>query len=269
MAAPLLERRPWLDSEIAARRLAGAPEIGPVIRTFLTDQHRDFFGRLPLVFVAGIDTARHPVASILRGAPGFIQSPDPKRLEIAAAFPDGETLSRAPSAPLGMIGVDFAARRRNRVNGRIVAADAGGLSLAVDEAFGNCPKYIAPQADFAGAGPGRWEAMPGLDSAARALIESAETFFIATRGPDGVDMSHRGGPPGFARIGDDGALAVPDFPGNNYFNTFGNLLHDPRAALLFPDFQRGCSLHLAGEARLHMDSRRWTFAPRAARRLDA
>jgi uncharacterized protein len=269
MTAPLLDRRPWFDGEIAARRLVGAPEIAPVIRTALTDQHRDFFARLPTVFVAGIDAAGHPVASILRGAPGFIQSLDPKRLEIAAAFAEGEALSREPGAPFGLIGVDFAARRRNRVNGRIVAADADRLSMAVDEAFGNCPKYIAPQAGFADGGSGRWEALPHLDAAARAVIESAETFFIATRGPDGVDMSHRGGPPGFVRIGDDGALAVPDFPGNNYFNTFGNLLHDPRAALLFPDFRHGGALHLSGEASLHMDSRRWTFAPRAARQLVA
>jgi uncharacterized protein len=84
-------------------------------------------------------------------------------------------------------------------------------------------------------------------------------------------MSHRGGAPGFIRISPDGVLHIPDFPGNNYFNTFGNLLHDPRAALLFVDFPGGRALHLAGEAQPHLspDERFWTFAPRAARLLSA
>jgi predicted pyridoxine 5'-phosphate oxidase superfamily flavin-nucleotide-binding protein len=272
MTALLLDRRPWHEGEKAARREAGAPDVAPVIRTFLTEQHRDFFARLPLVFAAGLDGAGAPAASLLRGPPGFVSSPDPRRLEIAARFPEGEALVAKAGAPLGLIGVDFAARRRNRVNGRIVAARAGQLTLAVDEAFGNCPKYIAPRALFpGGSDSGAWTGLSALDAAARALIEQAEVFFVATRGPDGVDMSHRGGPPGFVRLARQGALRIPDFPGNNYFNTFGNLLLDPRAALLFVDFPTGRALHLSGAARVHLadDERFWTFAPRAARLLSA
>ena len=101
------------------------------------------------------------------------------------------------------------------------------------------------------------------------MIEKAEVFFVATRGPDGVDISHRGGPPGFARLTPQGVLQIPDFPGNNYFNTFGNLLLNPRAALLFVDFPAGRALHLAGEADVHLagDQRYWTFTPRQARLL--
>jgi predicted pyridoxine 5'-phosphate oxidase superfamily flavin-nucleotide-binding protein len=275
MAAPLLDRRlldrrPWHEGETAARIEAGAPNIAPVIRTFLTDQHRDFFARLPLVFVAGLDAAGAPTASLLRGTPGFLSSPEPRRLEIAARFPAGETIVAQRGAPLGLIGVDFAARRRNRVNGRIVSAQGDGWTLAVDEAFGNCPKYIAPRELFAdGSDPGAWTQLPALDAAARAMIAGAEAFFVATRGPDGVDISHRGGPPGFARLTPQGSLRIPDFHGNNYFNTFGNLLSDPRAALLFVDFPSGRALHLAGDAKVHFggDERFWTFAPRQARLL--
>jgi predicted pyridoxine 5'-phosphate oxidase superfamily flavin-nucleotide-binding protein len=270
MDALLLDRRPWHEGEQAAQRLANAPERAPVIRTFLTDQIRAFFARLPLVFTAGLDAAGHPAASLLRGAPGFVSCPEPHRMEIAAPFPANERLSAEPGAPFGVIGVDFAARRRNRVNGRIVSAGADGLAVAVDEAFGNCPKYIAPRELFPGAyAPGEWTPLPALDADARKRIEAAEIFFIASRGPDGVDMSHRGGPPGFVDISPNDELHIPDFPGNNYFNTFGNLLHDPRAALLFPDFPGGTALHLAGEARLSLsgEERTWTFAPREARLL--
>ncbi|MDI9848201.1 pyridoxamine 5'-phosphate oxidase family protein [Rhodoblastus sp. 17X3] len=269
---PLPDRRPWHEGEEAARRAAGAPEIGPVIRTALSAQQRDFFARLPLVFVAGLDKAGHPAASLLRGAPGFLTCPEPHHMEIAARLPSGERLLAQAGAAFALIGVDFAARRRNRVNGRVAEAHAGGFELAVEEAFGNCPKYIAPRTLFPGADdPGGWTELPVGGDAMAALITKADVFFIASRGPDGVDMSHRGGPPGFVRLGQDGVLQIPDFPGNNYFNTFGNLLHDPRAALLFVDFPGGRALHLAGEARPHLspDARFWTFAPRAARLLTA
>ena len=270
MTAPLLDRRPWHEGETAARIEAGAPNIAPVIRTFLTAQHRDFFARLPLVFVAGLDAAGAPAASLLRGAPGFLSSPEPRRLEIAARFPAGETIVTRAAAPFGLIGVDFLARRRNRANGRVASVSVEGLTLAVDEAFGNCPKYIAPRELFAcGSDPGAWTELPALDDAARAIIARAEVFFVATRGPDGVDISHRGGPPGFARFTLQGALRIPDFSGNNYFNTFGNLLSNPRAALLFVDFPSGSALHLAGDAEAHLasDEPFWTFAPRQARLL--
>jgi uncharacterized protein len=270
MSAPFPERRPWHEGEAKAQRLAGAPAMAPVIRTFASDQHREFFARLPMLFVAGLDASGAPVASLLRGAPGFLSLPAPRRLEIAAAFPEAEILSHEPGAPFGAIGVEFATRRRNRINGRVLEARADGLVVAVEEAFGNCPKYISARDLFPG-DPGRWSELRGFDGEARAVVAGATVFFVATRGPDGVDMSHRGGPPGFVRIDGSGALRIPDFPGNRFFNTFGNLLLDPRAALLFPDFPSGRALQLMGEARVEFgeDERFWIFAPRAARLLAA
>jgi hypothetical protein len=69
-----------------------------------------------------------------------------------------------------------------------------------------------------------------------------------------VDVSHRGGKPGFVRVQRDAAgvdvLTVPDFAGNQMFNTLGNLQLHPRAGLLFVDFVRGDRLHLAVDAEL-------------------
>jgi hypothetical protein len=64
----------------------------------------------------------------------------------------------------------------------------------------------------------------------------------------GVDVSHRGGKPGFVRLDDDCTLIVPDFSGNCQFNTFGNLELNPRAGMLFVDFDRGNLLYLTGTA---------------------
>lgn len=80
------------------------------------------------------------------------------------------------------------------------------------------------------------------------LIRHADTFFLGTTHPErGRDASHRGGPPGFVRV-DGNDLWWPDYPGNNMFNSFGNLAVDPAAALLFVDFPTGRTVHLSGSA---------------------
>ena len=48
---------------------------------------------------------------------------------------------------------------------------------------------------------------------------------------------------------DGDTLTIPDFNGNRYFNTLGNMLIDPRAALLFIDFDSGDVLTLQGTTR--------------------
>ncbi len=70
----------------------------------------------------------------------------------------------------------------------------------------------------------------------------------------GADISHRGGRPGFVRVAGD-TLCIPDFPGNRYFNTLGNLLGEPRAALLFIDFEHGDLLQLQGVTEIDWDIR--------------
>jgi predicted pyridoxine 5'-phosphate oxidase superfamily flavin-nucleotide-binding protein len=92
-----------------------------------------------------------------------------------------------------------------------------------------------------------------LDPAARAAIETTDTLFVATTGgAEGVDISHRGGKPGFVRVDGD-TLSIPDFSGNRFFNTLGNLLLDPRAALLIADFSSGDLLHIQGRTEIVWD----------------
>ena len=73
---------------------------------------------------------------------------------------------------------------------------------------------------------------------------------MPTRSEAASTSPHRGGPPGFLRLGADGRLWLPDYAGNRLFNTLGNLLQDPRCGLLFIDFDNGDLLHLHAEAEL-------------------
>jgi predicted pyridoxine 5'-phosphate oxidase superfamily flavin-nucleotide-binding protein len=165
-----------------------------------------------------------------------------------------------PGAEAGILGIDLATRRRNRANGRIVGRDRDGLAVAVDQSFGNCPQYIQRRAvEPVPRRPGSTEILSALDTEAEALIDAADTLFVATRSRDGLreggaDISHRGGRPGFVRRRGN-VLTVPDFSGNRYFNTLGNLIGEPRAAVLFLDFASGDLLVLQGRTEID-----WTGA---------
>ncbi|MGU3540636.1 pyridoxamine 5'-phosphate oxidase family protein [Methylobacterium sp. A54F] len=243
--------------EVAAQAL-GDGVIGdtPAIRTAMPEQHRTFFAGLPYLFAGAVDADGAPTATLLAGAPGFIAAPDAHTLRVSAlpAADNPAAPAFAVGAEIGFLGLDLATRRRNRANGRIAARDAGGFTVAVRQSFGNCPKYIQRRSVEPLARAARpTEPLAALDDAARALIGGADTLFVASRAREGVgpgggaDISHRGGRPGFVRIDGD-VLTIPDFSGNRYFNTLGNLLGEPRAALLVPDFETGDLLVLQGEA---------------------
>ncbi|MGA7485870.1 MAG: pyridoxamine 5'-phosphate oxidase family protein [Xanthobacteraceae bacterium] len=72
-----------------------------------------------------------------------------------------------------------------------------------------------------------------VNAAYRALIEAAPFFALATSGPEGLDCSPRGDPPGFVRVADEKTLLIPDRRGNNRIDSFRNIVRDPRVALMF------------------------------------
>jgi predicted pyridoxine 5'-phosphate oxidase superfamily flavin-nucleotide-binding protein len=235
----------------AAERLGGmldAPELGGGFARFLAERTfaaltaRDGAGRLWI--------------SPLTRPPGFLQVRGHADLRVHAVPAPGDPLHELlPAQPVGMLAIEFARRRRVRINGTLSDASGDGFAVRVDQAYGNCPQYIqqrllAPVGPAAGEAPAvrRGQTMSPADVA---LIRRADTFLLGTSHPDrGADASHRGGSPGFVRVCDDRTLWWPDYPGNNMFNSLGNLDVDPAAALLFVDFISGDTVHLSGTARL-------------------
>ncbi len=110
---------------------------------------------------------------------------------------------------------------------------------------------------------------PLLSTAQQLLVSTADTFFVATAGPDGrTDASHRGGNPGFLRVLGPDRLRWPDYAGNNMFMTLGNLEFDPRAGLLVPDWETGGALLITGEARTDWSDPAAAGLPGAERVVD-
>lgn len=238
-----------------------------VIRDRMPDQHRDFFALLPTLFVAAIDSGGQVWATMVAGEPGFVSSPLPTRLEVAA-FPDSHDPVAAclhDGARIGLLGLDFATRRRNRMNGYVRRGDTrDAFAVEVEQSFGNCPKYIQTRHIDLGerrAGGQLMSDEDRLDHGAAGVIAAADTFFVATAAPvrdderrHGLDISHRGGIPGFVEILDQHSLRFPDYPGNLFFNTLGNIVENPRLGLLFVDFNTGDLIQLAGTAVIDWES---------------
>lgn len=233
-----------------------------VIRDYLPEQHREFFGMLPFLVIGTVDGEGRPWASILAGPAGFVTSPDARSLRIAARPLAGDPLQATlhEGAEVGILGIQLETRRRNRLTGRVVAVTEDGFEVAVRQSFGNCPQYIQtravtfePRRGAAAGTPAVWR--DRLDADAKKLIERADTLFIATSYADGsddpakgADVSHRGGKPGFVCAEDDRSLVFPDYSGNLHFNTIGNIQLNPRAGLLFMDFDRGDVVYVTARA---------------------
>jgi uncharacterized protein len=282
-----------------------------VIRPFMPAQHQEFYGQLPFVFAGHVDNDGWPWASILHApAPHkqshFMHAQDDTHLrfdcEPVTGDPLAETLSTNVSSSastnnlhIGLMGIELPTRRRNRLAGHVVNRDHNGFTLQVDQVFGNCPQYIQSRdvqaLDPASMPTATTEHLAELDEDAIALIQRADTFFVASyyveedsnAASNGADVSHRGGKPGFVRVDNNRKLTIPDYLGNNHFNTLGNILETGKAGLLFIDFESGEILTLSGNAELLPEisentevneakhfkgaERLWTFELKHARRL--
>ncbi|HEX3222251.1 MAG TPA: pyridoxamine 5'-phosphate oxidase family protein [Nocardioides sp.] len=253
------------DGELAVQQRAGVrAEARRLVRMLdpaeLTPGAAHFLAQQTLAVITGRDEHGRLWTSPLTGPSGFLQVLDAGTLRIRAAPGVGDPLHGLPAGqPLGLVAIELAKRRRFRINGRLVGADPAVLTVEVDQAYGNCPQYIQQRVLQPGPAPRgtlSHHRPPGVENALTAgaldRIRRADTFFLGTTHETrGNDASHRGGPAGFVRV-EDHTLRWPDYPGNNMFNSLGNLAVDPTASLLFPDFDAGHSLHLTGRAALEL-----------------
>jgi uncharacterized protein len=289
---------PFHPGEVELQKLAGVHDsvmsYAPrVVRPFMPQQHFDFYQHQPFLVAAARDSHGDMWSTLLTsptGAADLVQSShdsDLAKLHIHGGPVRGDALRGEihPGSDLGLLGIEFATKRRNRVNGRIVSMlknAAGGDFLSppvmvfqVDQSFGNCPQYIQPRQWWSvGTPPNSYDHLDGITSTDEGFcrpkqltpdqmeyVKQAQTLFVATGyrgvGQDvryGNDASHRGGPPGFVLVKDSRTLILPEFAGNNHFNSLGNLRMDPRMGITFPDFEGGGMLQLSGVAEVETDS---------------
>lgn len=267
-----LQKKLGIDKEIGER-------TNGFIRSFMPEQHRRFFTSTPFTVFGLVDEEGHPVATPIWGDGDFIESPSPTQLrfnlptDVLKMIQDPLNLDVMAGSKIGIVGIEYATRRRNRLNGTITHAINGNLTVLVDQSFGNCPQYIhkrnTTKVHRITLSESSKDTVKNNDSftistsnvlnqCARSMIANAETFFIASRhsslgqeANEGLDVSHRGGKAGFIKVESD-KLIFPDFSGNKFFNTLGNILLDPRVGLCFWDDETGDLLFVKAKAKVEL-----------------
>ncbi len=253
---------PFHSGELEAQARAGVGDVARwaagFVRDHMPEQHRAFHSALPFLVLAGGDGNGRTWVTVVEGADGFVRSPDPYRIEMLTTLDKADPLFAACSsgAEVGVLGIDLATRRRNRFSGYL-RPDGESYVIDVRQTFGNCPQYINERSWTRAAvgAPPSASLTEALTDQQIALIGVADTMFIGSghkeldgAASNGYDASHRGGAPGFVRVVDSRHLQIPDYSGNNFFNTIGNLVSDSRVGLLFVDFETGGLLHISGRA---------------------
>jgi predicted pyridoxine 5'-phosphate oxidase superfamily flavin-nucleotide-binding protein len=235
-----------------------ADRVAKGIHSVIPEAAGEFLEERRLVVLAATDARNRPWASLLTGPEGFARRLNDHTIRIdAVPVPDDPLAMNLTTGLLaGLLVPDFASRRRIRVNGRLETVD-GAILIHVDQVYSNCPKYIQsrkPDREPRITRPRQLERSAALRSHHREWIRRTDTFFIATLAPgEGADASHRGGMPGFVRI-ENQELIWREYPGNAMFNTLGNIVKNPRAGILIPDFVTGSTLQMTGRASIDSNS---------------
>jgi uncharacterized protein len=197
---------------------------------------------------------------LLTGNPGFVQVLNEQTVQIdTPIFPNDPLHQNLQNNPqIGILVIALENRRRLRLNGKAEIQPEGAIKLQIHQAFFNCPKYIQVRyletEITESIGQSEISISQSLTESQQHWIIQADTFFIASSHPEsGADASHRGGNPGFVQVLDSKKLVFPDYSGNNMFQTFGNLVINPNAGLLFLDFEKGQTLQLTGKAKVIWD----------------
>ena len=258
----------WHSGELAVQQRAGVSGLsGRGIHASIPEAWAAFLVGQRLAVFASVDLDGGLWASLRVGKPGFVRALDVTTVQTEPFEIKGDPLLKnlETNPVIGMLVIEFSTRRRIRINGEAEVLPDRSLRIHARQVYGNCQQYI--QERVIGDGSGAETASnpqvlmgASLNPDQQRWIERADTLFIASAHPQyGADASHRGGNPGFVKIEGPNSLVIPDYSGNRMFNTLGNIVVNPKAGLLFPDFERGRTLQLSGRATIDWDRDRSDF----------
>ncbi|MEL6524516.1 MAG: pyridoxamine 5'-phosphate oxidase family protein [Chloroflexota bacterium] len=254
------------EGERAVQAKAGmqhmADRVGGMVRPTIPRNVAQFVEEQSFLIIGTLDSDGRVWASLVGSMSPFVSIPDAYTLEIDrdAVYDERLLENVAEQGQLGMIIIDLSKRARMRINGTATLTDKA-IKVIPREVYGNCQKYIQSRhielAQVQSSDDNMPKSTSTLTDTQMDWIQNADTFFIASAHQEaGVDVSHRGGMPGFVRVEDDHTLIFPDYSGNMMFNTLGNIAANPKAGLVFIDFESGSSLQLSGEATIIWDETR-------------
>ena len=254
------------DGQLAVQKITGEGEIAkqriPMISDALHPRSIPFIEHQILAFLGSEDSQKNIWLSLIVGKRGFIKIPSLQniRFDLSNIVSNKQDIffENIKSNPtVGLLFHEAARRARYRAWG-IAHSEGNKLSFDIRMGYPSCPKHIQRElievTEDANLISSKHEKGSVLGKPEKEWIRTAHTFFIATQTKKGdIESSHRGGQPGFIEILENGLLRVPDYLGNSMFSTLGNIYENPKAALLFVDYNKGETLQLTGSAELQFD----------------
>ncbi|KAF2870261.1 oxidoreductase-like protein [Massariosphaeria phaeospora] len=278
----------WNEGETTMQKLLRVPDMDNPTSQMLTPQAANMLQRGPLLIVGTLDAQDRPWTTLWGGQPGFSRPlggniigtstivdgvNDPVVQALVGHVESGEMVQGAQKMISGLT-LDLMTRKRVKLAGRMVAgtleevdveyaegAERPGkvaskqhqlqLGVNVEQSVGNCPKYM-----------NQYDLRPALVTSeiisqssslsleAKALIAKADMFFLSSSTPKDMDTNHRGGPSGFVRVLSDTEFVYPEYSGNRFYQSLGNLYMNPKIGITFPDYESGNVLYTTGHAEI-------------------
>lgn len=265
-----MKNGPFHQGEIAVQKRAGesarARANGAVVKAEILEGALSFIARQSLVAVGSTAGDGSLWASVISGTIGFMRADDPHAVHIdlsqaVVAQCDPVLDNLAHDSRIGTLMIELETRRRLKINGR-AAFENNELVVEVEKSFPLCPKYIQRRkvrlaADLERINEQSFSAGVELGLAEVELINNCDTLFVASsyveEDNSNIDVSHRGGNPGFVMVESTRRIRVPDYSGNGMFNTFGNLQLNNKAGVILIDFSRQQALQVTGVAEVLFD----------------
>ncbi|PEW10550.1 pyridoxamine 5'-phosphate oxidase family protein [Bacillus cereus] len=233
-----------------------ANSASTMIQQTLPKKFMNFLNGQNSFVMSSMDQRGRVWSSFLAGNPGIIQAIEADIVKINTKINEGDPLflNILQHKEVGILVIDFASRIRIRINGKVsIVYPDGNFEIKIEQVFGNCPKYIqARRFEYKAVEEivnKKLHPRNTLNKKQQNWISESDTFIIASASSEGkMDISHRGGMPGFVHVINEKSIIFPDYSGNMLFNTLGNIVQNPNVGLLFFDFNTGGTLQITGEA---------------------
>ena len=281
-----LQTEEWHDGVDKMHKLMNVPDRGDPTKPGLSAHAQRLLHLSSLLAIGTVDDEGRPWTTLLGGEQGFARSLGQSIVGVKALAdsdhdPVLRTLLAQPriSTPgeyetareFSALGIHLASRDRVKLQGRLLGGSRVGnesslntsqveatevqMALAIEGSLGNCPKYLNKKdIVLAVPQPVPLPATLPLPQPALDLLAKADTIFITSHHPSHMSTNHRGGPPGFIRVECNDSqsviLAYPEYSGNRLYQTLGNLILDPRAGIVVPDFDTGNVLYISGTTKI-------------------
>ncbi|HDR8112452.1 FAD-binding oxidoreductase [Bacillus thuringiensis] len=233
-----------------------ANSASTMIQQTLPKKFMNFLNGQNSFVMSSMDQRGRVWSSFLAGNLGIIQAIEADIVKINTKINEGDPLflNILQHKEVGILVIDFASRIRIRINGKVsIVYPDGNFEIKIEQVFGNCPKYIqARRFEYKAVEEivnKKLHPLNTLNKKQQNWISESDTFIIASASFEGkMDISHRGGMPGFVHVINEKSIIFPDYSGNMLFNTLGNIFQNPNVGLLFFDFNTGGTLQITGEA---------------------